>query len=327
VRIVQFMASKKYVGAERSFVELSNELAKTDEVIALVVKDCEYKDKFSKNVHIIELQSNSSRFNPLLYIEIISFMKKIKPDIIHTHSVKATQIIYRLQRIINLPFIATKRNSSKKATVFNKVPYAVGVSQEVVDSIDNYNKFLIYNGIEPKPLKNIEKEQIFTMIAIGILQPRKGFKELIEAVKNFSFDYQLWIVGEGEQYKILKELIKSCNLEKKVKLLGQRDDVFLLQERSHLQIINSYREGFSRVLIEGFFYSDVVISTKVAGSTEVLSKEFLFEDAAKKIQEVYENYNLYKNKFAKIKYSCQKRFLLSNVAKEYKKLYNRVINV
>ena len=293
MKIVQFMASPKYVGAERSFVELCNELAKEEEVIALVVRGCEYKDRFSKKVEVIELRSHPSRYNPWLYFEIARILRQKRPHIVHAHSVKATQILYALWQLLRFPFVATKRNSSKNAKIFDRVPFAVGVSQEVLATIDNPNKALVYNGIEPKRIESVKKEEIFTMVAIGILQPRKGFGELIEAVKDLTFAFQLWIVGEGEQREELERLIRRYGLEQKVQLLGQREDTHLLQARSHLQIINSKREGFSRVLIEGFFYSDVVISTKVAGSVEVLPEEFLFEDPKAKIEEVYRDYASY----------------------------------
>ncbi|WP_236584408.1 MULTISPECIES: glycosyltransferase [unclassified Nitratiruptor] len=324
---MQFMASAKFVGAERSFVELCNELGKSDEVVAIVVKGCEYKEKFLPSVKVIELASNPSRNNPFLYLEIAKIIKKERPDIVHTHSAKATQIVYKLWKFMQFLFVATKRNSSLKTTIFNKVPLVVGVSKDVLKSIDNPNKVLVYNGIEPKQVENIEKEPIFTMVAIGILQPRKGFIELIEAVKDLPFEYRLWIVGEGEQRKELESLIKKYSLEEKVHLLGQREDTPILQARSHLQIINSKREGFSRVLIEGFFYSDVVISTKVAGSVEVLPKKFLFEDAKSKIIEVYNSYERYKQEFFALKEKYQNIFTLSNVAKKYKKLYKSIVDV
>ncbi|BCD62719.1 poly(glycerol-phosphate) alpha-glucosyltransferase [Nitratiruptor sp. YY08-26] len=327
MKIMQFMASAKYVGAERSFVELCNELAKSDEVIAVVVKGCEYKDRFSRDVKVLELQSNSSRYNPFLYLELAKIIKKHKPTVVHAHSAKATQILYVLWKYMRFAFVATKRNSSRKATIFNKVPFAVGVSKEVVASIDNPSKALVYNGIEPKALGDVVKEDIFTMVAIGILQPRKGFAELIEAVQDLPFDFRLWIVGEGEQRGELQDLIKRFNLEEKVLLLGQREDTHLLQARAHLQIINSKREGFSRVLIEGFFYSDVVISTKVAGSTEMLPDIFLFDDPKEKIQEVFANYDFYKEQFGALKKQYQKRFTLANVAREYRKIYKRVAGV
>ncbi len=321
------MASAKYVGAERSFVELCNELAKEDEVIALVVRGCEYKDRFSEDVAVIELRSHPSRYNPLLYFEIARILGQKRPHIVHAHSAKATQILYLLWRFLRFPFVATKRNSSKKAKIFDRVPFAVGVSQEVLATIDNPNKALVYNGIESKRIESVKKEEIFTMVAIGILQPRKGFAELIEALTELTFPFQLWIVGEGEQREELERLIRRYGLQQKVRLLGQREDTHLLQARAHLQIINSKREGFSRVLIEGFFYSDVVISTKVAGSVEVLPEEFLFEDPKAKIEEVYRDYARYKERFAKLKERYQKRFTLANVARAYKKIYKELSGV
>ena len=52
-------------------------------------------------------------------------------------------------------------------------------------------------------------------------------------------------------------------------------------------------------MIEGFFYCDVVISTKVAGSVEVLDEKFLFDfgRVKEKIEDVYKNYNEYKKDF------------------------------
>ena len=319
------MASPKYVGAERSFVELSNELAKSEEVIALVVKGCEYKDKFSKNVQVLELTSDSSRYNPFLYREIYNIIKKYKPDIVHTHSAKATQIMYKLWKLKRFTFIATKRNT-KKNKIFDKVPVVVAVSQEVANQIKDKNKYIIYNGIKPKTIQE-QKESKFTIIAVGALRKVKNFDGLIEGVQKLPFDFQLWIVGEGEERKNLEQLIKQKNLQDRVKLLGYRTDIPSLLAKSHLQVISSHREGFSRALIEGLFYSDVVISTKVAGSTEILSDELLFDDVVKKIEEVYNEYEKYKNIFKKVKEQYQPLLRLDRVAKEYKEVYKKALYV
>ena len=321
------MASKRYVGAERSFVELSNELAKKHQVRAIVPKGCQFKQKFSSEVEVVELPG-SSRYNPFVYAALLQALKGM--DIVHTHSAKATEMVARIKPLLNIPFIATKRNSekaSRKVRYFDIADMAVGVSEEVTDSIQNPNKTTIYNGIEVKEVQ-VQKEPIFTMIAIGILQPRKGFKELIEIAKELAFDFRLWIVGEGEQREELEALIESLGLEEKVKLLGQREDIPELLSRAHLQIINSYREGLSRVLIEGLFYSDLIISTKVAGSVEILSEEFLFDrsELKVKIEDIYQNYECYKEAFLPIK---QKRhfFMLSRVANEYERLYKELLGV
>jgi len=325
VKILQFIASEELGGAERSFLELTNELFKNNEVYALIFKNFPYKDEL--NCPIIEIDSYN-RNNPFLYFKINKILNRINPDIVHTHSAKATEIMYRLWKIKKFNFIATKRNT-KLNKIFDKVPFAVAVSKEVYDQINNKNKALIYNGIKPKKISFVEKENIFTIISIGALRKIKGFKNLIENVSQLDFDYRLWIVGEGEERKELEDLIKRLNLEDKVKLLGYREDTHILQEKSHLQIINSRREGFSRVLIEGFFYSDIVISTKVAGSNEVLTDDFLFDfgDVKEKIEDVYKNYDKYQIGFKKLKDKYQNILTLERVAQEYEKLYKEIVNV
>jgi len=331
VRIVQFMASKRYVGAERSFVELCNELAKEDEVSALVVRGCEFIDRFDPRVQVIELRSNPSRYNPWLYWELKTLLQKLDPHILHVHSAKAAEIAYRLQKIHPIPYIATKRNSerrSKKAIYFDRAPFAVGVSQQVSETIHNPNKATISNGIEPVELGEVVKEPVFTMVAVGVLEPRKGFDDLIAQVARLDFDFRLKIVGEGREGKRLQELIASLGLERKVELLGQREDVPQILASAHLQIINSHREGLSRVLIEGLFYSDLIISTKVAGSLEILEEEFLFDygTAASKIAQIYHDYEGYKQAFAPIR-AKREFFTLQRVAREYRQLYRRLARV
>lgn len=326
MKIVQFMASKKYVGAERSFVELSNELSKNNEVYAIVVRGCEYKNRFFNKVNVIELKSNPSRYNPFLYYEIYKILKTLNPNIVHTHSAKATEIIYRLWKFMKFPFIATKRNS-RKSKIFDKIPFVVAVSKEVARGIKNKNLEVIYNGIDCVKVFHKEKEEVFTIIAIGALRKVKNFDQLIESVANLSFDFQLWIVGEGEERSALQLLIQKYSLNTKVLLLGYKDNIFELLSKAHLQIINSHREGFSRALIEGVFYSDVVISTPVGGSVEILPEELLFKDAKSKIVAVYEQYEWYKEIFKKVKKQYQPILRLERVAKEYEKLYKRILNV
>ena len=330
MKIVQFMAAKRYVGAERSFVELCNELSKSEDVTALVVRGCEFKDRFSDRVEVIELAANPSRYNPFLYTELKKILQKISPDILHVHSAKAAEIAYKLSKLYSIPYIATKRNSerdSKKNIYFDKAPFAVGVSREVTETINNPNKTTIYNGIEPVRVVG-KKERVFTIVAAGVLQPRKGFDDLIEQVAQLNFDFRLKIAGEGEQREELERLIGRLGLRGRVELLGQRDDLPKILASAHLQVINSSREGLSRVLIEGLFYSDLIISTKVAGSTEILSDDFLFDrgEAGAKIAHIYHNYGKYRQRFLPIK-AKRHFFTLERVAKEYRELYKRVAGV
>ncbi|MRJ01904.1 MAG: glycosyltransferase [Epsilonproteobacteria bacterium] len=323
MKVLQFIASQGYMGAERSVVELANELSKEVEVIAPVVRGCTFRERFSPRVRVIPLRSHPTRSNPFLLWELAQLIRREKVDIVHSHGAKGTQLLYPLWKIMGFPFVATKRNS-RQSRIFRKVPHLVGVSREAVAGIEGAQ--VIYNGIEPLPSPPQELEPIFTMVAIGALRKVKGFDLLIRAVAPLPFDYRLWIVGEGEERQELERLIGELQLGERVYLLGMRDDTASLQRRAHLQIISSHREGFSRVLIEGLFYSNLILSTPVGGSNEILPPSLLcsHRELSEKITDLYRNYRSYREQFEKVR-EIRHRFTLQRVAREYRDLYRKIM--
>ena len=324
MKIVQFMASTGYGGAEKMFVTISNQLAKHHTVYAVVFSHAKFIDKFNEKVQIVRLHSHPSRYNPLLYYEILRHILKINPDIVHTHSAKAAQIVFRLWKIKKFPFIATKHNT-KKSAIFDKVPVAVGVSKEVLQTIQNPNKFLIYNGIEAVQIPLQSKFDEFTCIAVGALRKVKNFDNLVESFAKVNFPIRLLIVGEGEERKNLERIINTLRIGNKIKLLGYRTDVPQLLAKSHVQVIHSHREGLSLALLEGLFYSNVVISRPISGSREFLPENFLYSDFVEKITDVYKNYERYKNAFDIVKSQYQPMIKIENCVEQYVSLYRKLI--
>jgi glycosyltransferase involved in cell wall biosynthesis len=328
MKILQFIASKGYMGAERSFVELCNELGRTERVYAMVFEKCGFSEKLDGNVEQIHLRSNSSRYNPMLFAEIYRHIGILKPDVIHVHSGKATQIMYHLSLITGkrFDFIATKRNL-RREKIFDKVPHVAAISRAVYDQVENVSKYLIYNGVRYMPVTHNEKgNDVFTILAVGALRKVKGFEYLIKAVSRLEFDFRLRIVGEGEERENLRRHIRRFGLEKKVEILGYREDIPELLSGSDLQVVSSVSEGFSRAIVEGLFYSDVLISTHVGIAPEILPAEFLSrpEELPLKIEEVYKEYELFRRKFYAVKSRYIGRFTTGGMTKEYMKLYEQV---
>jgi len=134
MKVLQFIASKGWGGAEKSFVELCNELSKTMHIEVLLFKDNQIEERLSPHITIHKIFSDSSRYNPFLYLELWNFTKSIHPDIIHTHSGKASEIIYTLGKFISLKQVATKRNP-RKGKIFNKIDHVTAISEDVANSI------------------------------------------------------------------------------------------------------------------------------------------------------------------------------------------------
>ena len=329
MNICYFTCSIKYGGLEKVTVDISNSISLHNNVIVLVPNGCQYKDKFSQNITLIEYKSLDRRLNPFLYLEIYFILKKYKIDLVHTHASKATQIFYYLNKFMKLIHIATKHNA-RKGKIFNKIKYVTAVSNDAAKSIKNDNVKIIYNGIQV--LKIEEKRytnEIFTITAIGRLDKIKGFDILIKEFSKVKNCAILQIVGEGEEYNNLNSLIKELSLENKVSLLGFRKDIPEIINSSDLVVMSSLSEGFSIVMIESIFYAKVFISTKVSGCKDILTSKLLIEDfnIALKIDEVINNYEEYTNEFSQIRDKYKDKFTLESISKEYYSYYLNILEI
>lgn len=288
MKICYFSCSSIYGGVEKIVVDSLNEISKYYECALIVPNGCKYKDKISSNVKVIEYKSYDKRYNPFLYLEVLNVIKNY--DIVHTHGAKATQITYLLNKISPFIHIATKHNT-RKGKIFNKIKNVISVSSEVSKTITHPSKVL-YFGIQKSENLGIKKNDIFTILAIGRLDPIKGFDNLIKQVSKLEFDFRLNIIGEGSQKEKLEKLIIDNNLQNKVSLLGFKNNIPEYLASSHLQVISSLTEGLPLTLIEGIMNSSVIISTPVGGIVEVLDKDYLvkIEDFSTKITQIHKNY-------------------------------------
>ncbi len=327
MKILQFIASKVWGGAEKSFAELCNELSKSIQIEVVLFKENKIEERLNEKIKVYILSSGTSRHNPLLYFEILRIIKKCNPDIIHTHSAKASEIIYTLNKFVSLKQVATKRNP-RKGRVFNKIEYVTAVSKDVVRSIDKQGVELIYNGLLRETIMPAQSvNPVFTLLAVGGLDKIKGFDILIKEVSKLDFPFHLNIVGEGEERGNLEKLIRHLGLSEKVSLLGYREDIPALISTANLVIISSHSEGFGRVLVETLFYGKLVVSTKVGLSMEILPEELLIDDfeIAKKISAVYANEEQFDTLFIQVKKMQTKAFLLENNIQKYLDYYKRIL--
>lgn len=167
----------------------------------------------------------------------------------------------------------------------------------------------------------------FSIVAVGRLDKIKGFDLLIRAVSELKFDFELKIYGQGGERQNLQNLIDSLNLQDHVRLCGFCDDVAAALSASHLHVISSRKEGFPVILIEGIFYSPVLISTRVGGISEILSEEFLYEaaDLGAKIDEIYRTYGKYARAFAQKHAKFKQTLTLQNYISSLKNYYEELL--
>jgi len=327
MNICFFVCSTKLGGLEKVLIELSNKISKKHKTLVIVPRGTEYKKLFASNVILYEYHSKDSRYNLFLYLELLKRINKFKADIVHTHAVKASNIFFKINYLLkNIVHIGTKHNP-RKGKIFSKIKYVTAVSDDVSKSIKNNKSKIIYNGVTPIEIKEVKNNKIFTINAIGRLDKIKGFDKLISEVAKTKSNFVLNIVGDGEEYQSLNDLIIKLKLEEKVKLVGFKTDIPQLLANSDLVIMTSLSEGFSLVMVESLFYSKLFVSTRVSGCKDILSDKLLINDfdIAEKIDDIINNYELYTNEYSNIKKKYKEKFLLSNIVNEYLEYYEEVI--
>lgn len=277
---VCFFEASEGIGRGEIYVDLANCLADNyDEISELILispAGAKYLKRLHPKVRHVPLFCTCTRNNPMLYLEILWILFTERPSLVHTHFNKATQIYKRLSYFLTVPWLATKHNV-RSAKVYENIPNVVAVSRQVADSLARKDVDVIHNGVDmpvsylcsavqPRPIR---------LISIGRLVSVKGFAKLIRAIERVaqSLDCRLTIVGDGEERTALVDQIEECGLNDRVNLLGYREDIEQLIHEHDVLIVSSESEGFGMVLLEGFHWAPVVLSTPVGIAEELLPSE------------------------------------------------------
>jgi len=81
------------------------------------------------------------------------------------------------------------------------------------------------------------------------------------------------VAGEGSERNRMEQLISGTALEKQIRFLGHRDDVYDIIRAMDLLLITSDHEGLPTVLLEAMALGTPVVSRKVGGIPEVIDDQ------------------------------------------------------
>ena len=221
--------------------------------------------------------------------------------------------------------VATKHNP-RKGRIFEKVRHVTAVSNTVAKTVKQ-GATVIYNGIVPVAISpDGNRNDPFRILAIGRLDPIKGFDRLIAQAAGLEINFRLEIIGDGPQREMLQNQIDRAGLNNKVELPGFCDNIPERMSHADLVVISSHSEGFPIVLIESLFYANLLVSTPVGGSTEILDPSLLAgqDRLSEKITDVAGNYKSYRDCFLAVQDVNRNLFMIEAVAKSYVEFYRSV---
>lgn len=125
----------------------------------------------------------------------------------------------------------------------------------------------------------------FTILAVGRLHAVKDHAFLVQAcsrLRRLNMPLECFIAGEGPERSNLESLIRRCELERQVTLLGHvaREDIGVLYDRADAVVLTSRSEGIPLVLMEAMARGKIVLAPAITGIPELVihgKTGFLYE--------------------------------------------------
>ena len=281
-KIVHLVMSDSFAGIEQHVDELLT-YSKDNEVLICTESIAKY---FNEVINVVPIK-DFGRNSIIGKYKLKKKLKRINPDLVHTHGSKTTSIINSIKS--NFKHIATVHGIKKNKKVYEKCDLVIGVSNKAVEDIQN-KTFVISNWWNPQ-LKNLTKQNNKYALAVGRLEKVKGFDLLIESWVNIRT--KLVIIGSGKEKENLLYLIKKNNLDNRIEIFDEvkREDLISYYENASVLIVSSRDEGGPRVALEALYLGIPVISTDVGHMSDILPKELLAnKDDLASLKELLELY-------------------------------------
>ena len=359
MKILHIITSLHIGGAEKLMVDLLPMFKKKGLNVELLLFDgtrtAFYNKLIDQGLIIHSLNERGQIYSPLNIIKLKNYISRF--DIIHTHNT-ACQLFVPLAKHIyagNARLVTTEHNTTnrrRKIFFWKPIDYwmykqyikIIAISDKTSEFLRSYihlnNIVTIYNGIDvskfsaaqPVVRNNLVPEYtdddiIITMVAA--FRKQKNHLCVLRAAQILPKHFKFCFVGDGELRTKISSQIKRLNLQDRVSILGNGNDVDSIMAASDIIVLSSHWEGFGLVAVEGMAVGKPVIASNVDGLKQVVDGYgLLFEDGdykelASKIKDLAIDYTFYNQ----ISTLCSKRaqyFDITNMANRYMAVYHEV---
>ncbi len=178
----------------------------------------------------------------------------VKSIIYHSHTTSEGKADYKVIKSILRRFYDTLITHRAACSTL-AANWLFGVRDDVtlIFNSVNIHKFKFNPATRQKYQEELNVGDKKIIISVGRLTYQKNFPfiiDIFDEVQRIREDVELWIVGNGPDEDLIKEMIASKNLNDKVKLLGRRSDVPQLLHASDLFLMPSHYEGLPVSIVE-----------------------------------------------------------------------------
>ena len=283
MKIVHITFGFKLGGLETMLVNIANEQVKSHNVSLLLINnlvDEALLAKLSPKIKVLNCRRTAKSRSLIPVIRLNAYLLRLHPDVIHVHAPKVVSLL--------LPFFMKKVvytihdvTIGKQYLKQYKHSYSIAecVRKDMLERT-GIDAPVVYNGIKVDSIKTKSKYMVgnpFRIVQISRLDhKKKGQDILIKAIdlihKRGVADISLDIIGEGNSYDFLQELIHSLNLDNIVNLCGTREYSWIQEHLRDYDLLvqPSVFEGFGLTVAEGMAAKIPVLVSDIDGPMEII---------------------------------------------------------
>jgi glycosyltransferase involved in cell wall biosynthesis len=199
---------------------------------------------------------------------------------------------------------------------------------------------VIYNGTKRESKirgKILENERKKILLNIGTLEKRKNQIFLIEMFSELlkmNINYELWLIGGGEDGEKLKEAVDKKNIYSNVFFLGKVENVNEYLSKTFMYLHAALIENFSVALLEAQSFGIPIIAPPVGGIPELVKDGFNgyllntneenIPNWVNKIEELAKNRSVYVELSKNSSFTFENNFTKEIMIKQYLGIYKSV---
>lgn len=314
IKIVHIVNSLDTGGLEKGLINLVNgmEQSRFENNICCLTKAGKLKKEVIENIGVISMFKRSGT-DLRLYINLVNYLKKIKPTIVHTrnwagidgllcaklanisiiiHSEHGFESIDILKQDIKRKII---RKIALAAIADKIITVSMNLKKRLINELNIKSEKIVHipNGVNINKFDNEGREYArqkfgfkqdsFIIGIVARLDPIKNHRTLIYAFKKVVHNHpriNLIIVGDGTLGNELKHLVSQLGILNEVVFMGERNDVSEILKTFDIFVLPSLSEGMSNTILEAMATGLPVIASDVGGNSELVANEktgFLFQ--------------------------------------------------
>ena len=265
------------------------------------------------------LSERGVEFEPIAELskkELRRVIKKVKPDVIHAHDMRASFIAALTCR--NLPFISHVHNNfvdarglSPKSVAYLcaalKAKHIFWVSESAMNEYAFKNTVadkseVLYNIISIdalyRKMQSDENEYSYDVAYVGRLTEQKNPQRLISVIaklRDLKSDVKVAVVGSGDLEDEARALCREHSLENNIDFLGFQSNPLKILHSARAMVMVSRWEGTPMCALEAMGLGVPIVSTPVDGLKVLIDQGengYLSDnddELAKRLCEIIEN--------------------------------------